>query len=137
MKQLTENTLLFLILSLGALGLAFNYFSTSTTSTVDVTMSNSSISEVYQNFTNGDLLQIGGSHEVGLPLSFNIDGYAANATYTLETGDGKTKQLDNGQLSHIYSSPGKYKVKLHVTYQGETKLACSKKIVISEQLASM
>lgn len=78
-------------------------------------------------------LNIAGAMHTGQPLQFEIGSFNENAEYTLELGNGKTRTLKEKDFYFTYDTPGNYKVKLSVKYNGKTQVLFAENIFIDSK----
>lgn len=78
-------------------------------------------------------LNIAGNLASGQPLQFEIESFNENAEYILELGNGNTKVLKEKEFYFTYQTPGNYKVKLSVKYNGKTRVLFAESIFIDSE----
>ncbi len=65
-------------------------------------------------------VHIAGSKKVGFPISFVIDTFEKDASYSFDFGNGVNLAVTERETRYTYNRPGMYKVNLNVAFQGET-----------------
>lgn len=75
-------------------------------------------------------LEISGDRLAQNPLRFSIKAYNKKAKYIFDFGDGKTKKAKGKVEEYAYGKPGKYKIKLIVEFEGESRTLHSETIII-------
>jgi len=72
--------------------------------------------------TFSNQLSIGENQEATIPVHFKVANFNKDATYHLSFGDGIVQELIQNTSAHVYKKPGRYEVKLEVTYRGERRV---------------
>lgn len=65
-------------------------------------------------------------------IVFKLNGYDEAVKYSFDFGDGYEKDCNSDKISHYYTKPGKYNVKVKVFYDGKETEAWSETLVIRE-----
>lgn len=81
-----------------------------------------------------ETLLIRGSKETHRPIKFIIDSFDDHAEYTLHFGNGKRRQVNKKQIVYYYQKPGKYRVRLNATFNGETRNIYTGHLEIADNL---
>ena len=68
------------------------------------------------------VVRIKGIKEASELIHFEVEGYQKNANYRFDFGDGIGRTMNAPIVKHAYQNPGKYDVKLVVSYKNETKV---------------
>ena len=137
MKQITENTILFMLLIIGGLGLLFHYNNKASDANNEfeiVLMQHESAPSSHKQISQKSM-KISGTQEVGFPLNFEIGDLTSNVQYILELGNGDRLDLTNNQ-SYTYEKPGNYHVKLIAVKKDNQELLQSTKLQITQHLAA-
>ncbi len=138
MKQITENTILFILLIVGGIGLLLHYNnkSSNTDNDFEIVLTQNESDASSHEHINPKTMKISGTQEVGFPLNFEIGSPTSNVQYILELGNGDHLQLTNKKKTYTYERPGNYQVKLIAVNNGATELLHSSNIRITQHLAS-
>ena len=84
--------------------------------------------------TKDNAVSISGIKEAFEVINFEVEGYQKNANYKFDFGDGISRTMNKPVVKHAYQNPGKYDVKLVVSYKNETKVVYENAITITESI---
>jgi len=70
--------------------------------------------------------------ETNVSIQFKMSGYDSAAKYFFDFGDGTTKKCRSSRISHAYSKPGKYTVKVKVKYDNKVTEAWTDTLIIKK-----
>lgn len=139
MKQITENTILLMLLLIGGIGLLLHYNNKTaeTNNDFEIVLLQNGLSDASSHEQSlQKTMKISGPQEVGLPLDFEINNPIAGTHYFLELGNGKSMKVTKSNNSYTYPQPGYYDVKLIAVNNGQSTVMQSTKIRITQQFAA-
>ncbi len=139
MKQITENTILLVLLLIGGLGLLMHYNDGASTSQDDfeIVLSQNGLFDASSHEKNTNRsMKITGTPEVGFPLSFEITNFRSDSRYFLEMGNGERYELTGKSSNYIYEQPGSYHVNLIAVNGKHREVIHSVGLNITQHLAS-
>ena len=84
--------------------------------------------------SKNNAVSIKGIKEAFEVINFEVEGYQKNANYKFDFGDGISRTMNKSTVKHAYQKPGKYAVKLLVSYKNETKVVYENLITIAEPI---
>lgn len=139
MKHLLENTFLLILITIGGIGIAFS-FGSSTENDVNSAISSATIQSTGDEeaiFGNPEpLLDVNGIQEIGSELQFEVKNFNKNAEYLMDFGNGTKKRLNRKKQSYTYENSGDFNLRLFITYNGKTKLVHKETINIDRQVVA-
>ncbi len=84
--------------------------------------------------SNSPVVNISGIREASEIIHFKVEGFQKNANYKFDFGDDISRTMNKPVVKHAYRKPGKYDVKLVVSYKNVTKVLYENTITISESI---